>query len=659
MEASETRKPEGLGTTRLNTLWRVVLVFVACYSAALVGGLSMVKDVDTVWPMWPGCAVLTAILLVSPRKTWPWLIPAGLAGFLLYDIPAGIPVSSVILLNLADVVEVLVAAYGVQYLSHGVSPLSSLRAFWKYIVVATILGPLLGTIIGMQSTSAHWMNMHMYMLSDGLAFLTITPAILGWMEHLHRKQPVRRGYYLEAALVLAAVFVLCLGIFAERGMTRVSPALLYSLVPFLLWAAIRFGPAGAGTVACTVAVVSIWGAAHGRGPFTQGDPVNTVYSLQEFLLFAALPFMTLAVVVAEGKRQAVVLRESEQRFRLMADSAPTLIWMSGTDQLCTFFSRGWLEFTGRSMQEELGDGWAEGVHTEDLERCVTTYSAAFDARVKFEMEYRLRRHDGEYRWVVDYGTPRFDSDGVFCGYVGSCVDITERKLSEISLRDLTGRLLRAQEEERARIARELHDDISQRMAFLQIGLEQFEQSRVSLAPKERQELQNLSQVASEISSDLHSLSHKLHPARLDLQGLVAATGSLCRELAEQHDLQIRFTHHDVPTDMPMEVSLCLFRVVQEALRNVVKHGRTNEAEVELRGQAEGMELRISDFGAGFDTKAIPANGGLGLISMGERLRLIGGELMVVSRPTEGTQLRVRVPLAGERVRIVEARPVQA
>src|SRR5436305_302910 len=128
------------------------------------------------------------------------------------------------------------------------------------------------------------------------------------------------------------------------------------------------------------------------------------------------------------------LRESEARFRTVADAAPVLIWMSGPDKLCTFFNKGWLDFTGRKLEQELGNGWTEGVHADDFAHCLDIYKNSFDARQLFTMEHRLRRNDGEYRWVLDSGTPHFADDGAFLGYIGSCIDITERKRAQEKFR---------------------------------------------------------------------------------------------------------------------------------------------------------------------------------------------------------------------------------
>jgi signal transduction histidine kinase len=183
------------------------------------------------------------------------------------------------------------------------------------------------------------------------------------------------------------------------------------------------------------------------------------------------------------------------------------------------------------------------------------------------------------------------------------------------------------------------------MAFLQIGLEQFEQGLPTLTSSDQKQLHNLAEVASEMSTDLHGISRQLHPAKLDLQGLVPTMESFCREFSCQHELQVTFLQRDVPGQIPKDVALCLFRIVQEALRNILKHSDSLEAKVELSAHGNELNLCISDFGAGFDPESIQRKGGLGLVSMRERLGLIGGQLVIESQPSDGTRIRVRVPLS--------------
>src|ERR1700685_4164586 len=162
------------------------------------------------------------------------------------------------------------------------------------------------------------------------------------------------------------------------------------------------------------------------------------------------------------------LRESEQRFRVITDASPIMVWMAGTDKLCYYFNKGWLDFVGRTLEQEAGNGWAENVHPEDFDRCLQSYVSNFDARRPFEMEYRMRHHTGQYRWILDRGVPRYTPDGTFEGYVGGCLDIHAQKEAAEKIRiaeDMT-RLMKAQDEERRHIARELHDRAGQTLTVV-------------------------------------------------------------------------------------------------------------------------------------------------------------------------------------------------
>jgi PAS domain S-box-containing protein len=614
--------------------------------------------------------------------------------------------------------------------------------------------------------------------------------------------------------------------------------------------------------------------------------------------------------ITERHRTEETVRESEQRFRLVADTAPALMWMSGTDKLCNYFNKPWLDFTGRSMEEELGNGWAEGVHPDDLQRCLDTYMQSFDRREKFKMEYRLRHHDGEYRWILDIGVPRLNQDGSFAGYIGIGVDVTDRKHAEHALReseerlrlaqqaarigafewnirtgvntwtpeleamyglppggfggtqttfenlihpddrarvieldnwalktgqpttgewrvvwpdgsvhwiagrwqvlmsefggpsrmigvnievteskrreqalqemnrtletqaallqsreellrvfvknvpaavamldrdmrylqvsdrwcsdylpgraeilgrshyeifpdmperwkdvhrralqgetlradedrwdgqdgthwarwevrpwktaegavggililaeditrrkqveealaDMTRKLIAAQEQERVRIGRELHDDINQKVALLAVELERLRENPSEIQPRVKELLRQ----TVEISDDVQALSHDLHSSKLEYLGVVAGMKSWCREFAERQRMEIDFKS-DVPSAVPLEIGLCLFRVLQEALNNAIRHGEVRWVDVQLREDSGEIHLAISDMGRGFDVEAALQGKGLGLTSMRERVRLVNGTIAIESKPNGGTTIRVRVPLGSEKL----------
>jgi PAS domain S-box-containing protein len=349
--------------------------------------------------------------------------------------------------------------------------------------------------------------------------------------------------------------------------------------------------------------------------------------------------------ITERLRAEQSAAESEKRFRLIANTAPVLIWMSDPDKSCSYFNQSWLEFTGRSLEQELGQGWLECVHAQDLQGCLNTYRQFFDRRERFSMEYRLRRHDGEYRWVLDIGAPRFNSDGTFAGYVGCCMDISDLKLAKATVTEFSGRLLRAGEEERARIARELHDDINQRLALLANGLQEIEQaSSGDKNSSRKQGLHALWQLTNEIATDIQHMSHQLHPSKLHYLGLATTVRQLCNEFAQQHKIEIECIVKELPGDLNENVSLNLFRMVQESLRNAAKHSHARHVKVEFTCQSNMVHLRISDDGVGFNPESPRVNHGLGLVSMRERLRSVGGEFSIWSKPSLGTLVEGTVPI---------------
>jgi signal transduction histidine kinase len=230
--------------------------------------------------------------------------------------------------------------------------------------------------------------------------------------------------------------------------------------------------------------------------------------------------------------------------------------------------------------------------------------------------------------------------------VGMVADITERKRAEEALAGVSGKLITAQEHERTRIARELHDDIGQRLALLANELQQFREHSPNL-PEVRKRVEELEKQTCEIASDIQSLSHELHSSKLEYLGMVPAMRSFCNEFSKQQKLEINFKNHDLPSTLPPDMSLCFFRVLQEALHNSAKYSGARHIDVELWATPSDVRLTISDSGAGFDLKVAKDGRGLGLISMEERLKIVGGELLIESQPKRGTTIHARVPLRPE------------
>jgi two-component system sensor kinase FixL len=249
-----------------------------------------------------------------------------------------------------------------------------------------------------------------------------------------KAQPLGVNRLREAALLTAGLLVASYWCFVDA--TAISDPSFYAPVPFLFWAAVRFGMLGAtGAVAIITAFIT-YSALVETGPFANLSPTETAFALQTYLLVRSVPLYLLATSIEQRRNVESSLLESEQRFRSLADSAPVLLWMTGPDKLCTFVNQGWLKLTGRTLEQELGTGWIESLHPDDRQHCLEIWEVAFDAKQPFEVEHRVRRHDGEYRWALLRGIPRLAENGEFLGYIGSVLDITDRKGVEESNRAL-------------------------------------------------------------------------------------------------------------------------------------------------------------------------------------------------------------------------------
>jgi PAS domain S-box-containing protein len=369
------------------------------------------------------------------------------------------------------------------------------------------------------------------------------------------------------------------------------------------------------------------------------------YIIAALVLIMAQSFLIAGLLWqrARKRKAEAILRESEERFRNLADTTPSLIWMCDEHGKVTYLNDKGLAFTGFHANGGYGDTWKAYLHPDDLRRVTELNALALKRRTSFSKEYRLLRNDGAYRWMFDVASPRVNGDGSFAGFIGSAIDITDQKLAQEALERVSGRLIEAQEKERTRIARDLHDDICQRLALLSMELEQANRDGAPTATKQR--LEQIRLHCAEIAGDVQSLSHQLHSSKLDYLGIVAAVRGFCREFATQHKADIEFAEQNVPADLPKGVSLCLFRIVQEALHNAVKYSGTRQYRVALTGSAEEVRLSVEDRGSGFDVEQARRNGGLGLVSMQERANLVHGRFEIASRPEAGTTVTVTVPLA--------------
>ena len=347
----------------------------------------------------------------------------------------------------------------------------------------------------------------------------------------------------------------------------------------------------------------------------------------------------IATDITERKRAEDGLRDSEERLRLAVQVGKMYAydWDVATDVVIrSEESTHILGLIGKPISLTHGQFLAS-VHPEDRATFINSTADRTPESPDTHISYRLLRPDGSVIWMERTGHVFFDEQGRMVRMIGMVADVTERKLAEEALSRVGGRLIEAHEEERTWIARELHDDIGQQLALLANNLALIEHGLPDSIAEIRHRISEQLKRVQEISSDVQAMSHRLHSSKLKLLGIVAAAKGFCDEFSEQQKVEIDFTHADIPPAVPEEISLCLFRILQEALQNAVKHSGARHIDVDLRGALDGIHLIVRDAGLGFDPEAMANNRGLGLVSMEERVNLVKGTFSIDSQPGRGAR----------------------
>ncbi|HEX7230402.1 MAG TPA: MASE1 domain-containing protein, partial [Candidatus Binatia bacterium] len=533
---------------------------IAYYCGAMVG-FALTLPNHSVSTLWPPNSILLAFLLLQPRQNY-WLILLGaFPAHLAVQLQSGVPLPLILCWFISNSSEALIGAICLRRYIVGPVDFSSLRCVLLYVVFAVFLAPFISSfldagfvsLVGWKQQS-YWEVWLTRFPSNVLAAMAIPPVILLWaskgVEGLRSMGWRRR---LELIFVMGGLINACLLVFSSHSPgIRTAPALLYLPLPFLLWAVMRFGAAGATSGLLIVVLGSIFGAAHGGGPFISSSPAENVFSLQMFLMAISLPIMFLAGLVEEQGKKAKILSDSEARFRAVANAAPALIWMSGADKRFTFFNKAWLDLTGRTLDQELDNGWMDGLLPNDSRSFLEEYNRSFEARANFSLEHRLRRYDGHYCWVLNNAVPRFDSDGAFLGFIGSAIDVSQRKEAERNLHQQREQLahmtrISTMGELAASLAHELNQPLTAVLANAQAA--------ERLMAADPPDLEEVSAILKDIVKDnnrageiiwrMRALVRKgnIEAARVDLSTVVRDVALLLHGDAILHDVRLRF---DVP-----------------------------------------------------------------------------------------------------------------
>jgi PAS domain S-box-containing protein len=637
-----------------------LLIVAISYYLAAKTSLSLRFSGSTKAALWPTNAVLVATLLITPvRRWWMYLlavVPAHILVHWAYHIGAMWMVFQIV----HNTVLAVAAAAILKRLGPSLFSFDRLHDVLAFLGAAILVPGIaalglvtaVNTVCSEETIRLHgwpvsfWGSLSRIWLTNTVSFLVFVPVILllasrgrFWIGTLKSRQLAEA--FALAVLLLATGYLIFGSGYANPSW---EPATFLISLPLLLWAAIRFGSAGNSLAIAAVVCVSFWRAYRGDGPFAEDSSITKVESMQLFWILLTVPLMPLAAMIQEHKFASEALAESENRFRQLFEQASVGVALESLEGRLAIVNPAFCAMFGYSEAELHQMSCAQLSHPEDLAAEAPLFrELCAGKRSSYQIDKRFFRNGGTLMWGRVSVSLLKPQDGSQPFVIGMLRDISPLKQRDQELVTLTGRLIEAQEDERRRISRELHDDIGQQAAAIAADLCVLRETMARGASDSASGLADMvSQLATELTTSIHKLSHDLHSSRLQYLGLASALRELCDKLAAQHHLTIELSVDWQVDRLPEPVELCMFRIAQEALSNVVKHSRGTTAFVKVAMRGKTISLCVADDGIGFDTSAAPC--GIGLTSMRERLRMVGGELFIKSSSDTGTEVLAEINL---------------
>jgi signal transduction histidine kinase len=501
------------------------------------------EDPRVLSALWLPDSVLLCCLLFTPARWW-WIYAVFALPFRFYfGTHGGLPAWQVLANFPNDWLKAIFSAYLLRRFARGPFRLDSLYQFGLFFCVAVVASPALSALAGAPVRhflgQPFWDVWYRWFLSCALVALVVTPALVCWSVARPKVGFATPARYAEVLLLACGLLFTSYAAFGRvTDDPRWAVTVLYAPVPFLIWAAARFGPIGASTSICVVGILAMLSTRHGRGPFVANSPADNVVGMQLFLVFIALPMLLLSILITERRKTEESLRQTMHELAV--------------------------------SEEHLRDNFEH-------------------------------------------------------------------------IQKLGARLLNAYEDERKKISRELHDGVSQQLTGVLLALTALKRLP-GLHDAGRKQLEQVLPLLTQVSDGIRNLSRQLHPMVVEYIGLPRALQSLSVDSQSLHGMKVEFIGCELPAGFTSDSAVCLYRIAQEALRNAVYHSGSQRARIELAAADGRVQLRVTDWGCGFDVDRALRKGGLGLISMQERVQSLHGTLTVTSRSGSGTKIIAEIPV---------------